>query len=90
MFQNGHLLADEPAGNPHSEQAGASRQWCRDLNAAGTTDIQVTHARDNARFGSRIVRLREGWIDSDDPAPVRAWSPRGRLPMIPGARLAFP
>ncbi len=66
------LLADEPTGNLHSDQAREIMQLFRTLNAAGTTVIQVTHSEDNARFGSRIVRLRDGWIDSDNAPPVRA------------------
>jgi ABC-type lipoprotein export system ATPase subunit len=35
--------------------------FCR-LNEAGTTIIQVTHSAENAAYGRRIVRLRDGWI----------------------------
>ena len=59
------LLADEPTGNLHSEQAREIMQLFRDLNAAGMTIVQVTHSEENARQGSRVVRLRDGWIDSD-------------------------
>ena len=34
----------------------------RELNAAGTTIVQVTHSEDNAKFGKRVVQLRDGWI----------------------------
>ena len=60
------LLADEPTGNLHSDQAREIMQLFRTLNAGGMTIVQVTHSEDNARFGSRIVRLRDGWIDSDE------------------------
>jgi len=60
------LLADEPTGNLHSEQAREIMALFRTLNAAGTTIVQVTHSEENARFGSRIVRLRDGWIDADE------------------------
>ncbi len=62
------LLADEPTGNLHSEQAREIMALFRTLNAAGTTIIQVTHSEENARYGSRIVRMRDGWIDSDAPS----------------------
>jgi putative ABC transport system ATP-binding protein len=32
------------------------------LNNDGTTIIQVTHSADNARYGNRIIKLRDGWI----------------------------
>ena len=60
------LLADEPTGNLHSEQAHEIMALFRTLNAAGTTIVQVTHSEDNARYGSRIVRMRDGWIDTDE------------------------
>jgi ABC-type lipoprotein export system ATPase subunit len=34
----------------------------KSLNDAGTTIIQVTHSEENATYGNRIVRLRDGWI----------------------------
>jgi ABC-type lipoprotein export system ATPase subunit len=32
------------------------------LNEAGTTIIQVTHSEENAKYGKRIIELRDGWI----------------------------
>ena len=32
------------------------------LNREGTTIIQVTHSETNAAYGSRIVRLQDGWL----------------------------
>jgi len=60
------LLADEPTGNLHSEQAREIMQLFRELNAAGMTIVQVTHSEENARQGTRVVRMRDGWIDSDE------------------------
>ncbi|HLZ44194.1 MAG TPA: hypothetical protein VKQ05_00780 [Gemmatimonadales bacterium] len=34
----------------------------RDLNAAGTTIVQVTHSEENAKYGDRVIQLRDGWI----------------------------
>ncbi len=56
------LLADEPTGNLHSSQGKDIMALFRELNAAGTTIVQVTHSEDNAKYGSRIVQLRDGWI----------------------------
>lgn len=60
------LLADEPTGNLHSEQAREIMQLFRTIHAQGTTIVQVTHSEENARFGQRIVRLRDGWLESDE------------------------
>ena len=56
------LLADEPTGNLHSSQGKEIMELFRELNAAGTTIVQVTHSEDNARCGKRVVQLRDGWI----------------------------
>jgi ABC-type lipoprotein export system ATPase subunit len=56
------LLADEPTGNLHSTQGKEIMELFRELNTAGTTIIQVTHSEDNAKYGTRIVQLQDGWI----------------------------
>jgi putative ABC transport system ATP-binding protein len=56
------VLADEPTGNLHSEQAREVMSLFRTLNAEGTTIVQVTHSDENASYGRRVVRLRDGWI----------------------------
>jgi putative ABC transport system ATP-binding protein len=59
------LLADEPTGNLHSEQAKEIMQLFRRLNDEGTTVVQVTHSEANAEYGSRIIELRDGWLFRD-------------------------
>jgi putative ABC transport system ATP-binding protein len=59
------LLADEPTGNLHSAQAKEIMELFKKLNEEGTTIIQVTHSEENAKFGSRIIELRDGWLYSD-------------------------
>lgn len=56
------ILADEPTGNLHSDQAKEIMQLFKRLNEEGTTIIQVTHSEVNASYGHRIIRLRDGWI----------------------------
>jgi ABC-type lipoprotein export system ATPase subunit len=60
------LLADEPTGNLHSDQAREIMRLFQELNAAGTTIIQVTHSEENTRYGRRILRLRDGWIEGEE------------------------
>ncbi|MCC6319777.1 MAG: ABC transporter ATP-binding protein [Gemmatimonadaceae bacterium] len=61
------LLADEPTGNLHSSQAREIMELFVQLNRQGTTIVQVTHSEENARFGSRIITVRDGWIVEDTP-----------------------
>ena len=56
------VLADEPTGNLHSEQAREVMELFARLNREGTTIVQVTHSEENAGYGRRVVRLRDGWI----------------------------
>ena len=57
------ILADEPTGNLHSSQAREIMELFKQLNDQGTTIVQVTHSEDNARFGGRIIRLRDGFME---------------------------
>jgi len=59
------VLADEPTGNLHSEQGREIMRLFKRLNDEGTTIIQVTHSEENASYGDRVVRLRDGWIADD-------------------------
>ena len=66
------LLADEPTGNLHSTQAKEIMELFRELNKQGTTIVQVTHSDDNARYGSRILELRDGWVTRDESVHTAA------------------
>jgi putative ABC transport system ATP-binding protein len=56
------ILADEPTGNLHSAQAREIMELFSQLNREGTTIVQVTHSEENARFGHRIIQLKDGWV----------------------------
>jgi len=56
------ILADEPTGSLHSSQGRMIMDLLAKLNREGTTIIQVTHNEDYARYGNRIIQLRDGWI----------------------------
>jgi putative ABC transport system ATP-binding protein len=58
----GLILADEPTGNLHSDQAREIMELFKKLNNEGTTIIQVTHSETNAQYGNRVIKLRDGWI----------------------------
>jgi putative ABC transport system ATP-binding protein len=56
------LLADEPTGNLHPDQAREIMELFKRLNAEGTTIVQVTHSQTNAAYGHRIILLKDGWL----------------------------
>ncbi len=56
------ILADEPTGNLHSAQGREIMEMFKKLNQQGATIVQVTHSEVNASYGSRIVKLADGWI----------------------------
>jgi putative ABC transport system ATP-binding protein len=57
------ILADEPTGNLHSSQAREIMELFKQLNDQGTTIVQVTHSEENASYGDRVIRLRDGFIE---------------------------
>ncbi len=59
------ILADEPTGNLHSEQGKEIMELFKRLNEEGTTIIQVTHNETWADYGSRIIRLQDGWMTEE-------------------------
>lgn len=58
------LLADEPTGALHSSQGKVIMELLEELNAEGTTVIQVTHNEDNAAYGNRTLQLFDGWLST--------------------------
>ena len=64
------LLADEPTGNLDSESSLEIMKLLRDLNRQGRTIVLITHEADIAAFASRVVRLRDGVIVSDQRQSV--------------------
>ncbi len=66
------ILADEPTGNLDSASGREVMRAFRELHAAGTTLIVVTHDRDVAEQADRIIEMKDGRISSDGPTKVRA------------------
>jgi putative ABC transport system ATP-binding protein len=63
------ILADEPTGNLDSRTSCEIMQLFRDLNDDGVTIVLVTHDQEIGDCAKRIVRVRDGKIVSDGPAP---------------------
>lgn len=61
------LLADEPTGNLDTKTSYEIMALFDDLHAQGNTILIVTHEEDIAAYTRRIVRLRDGMIEGDEP-----------------------
>ena len=59
------ILADEPTGNLDSRTSDEIMRLLRKLNDAGKTIIMVTHENDIAAWARRVVRMRDGHVESD-------------------------
>ncbi len=61
------ILADEPTGNLDSRQSDEIVQLLKELHGRGRTVIIVTHDPDVGRQAKRLITIRDGKIQSDEP-----------------------
>jgi putative ABC transport system ATP-binding protein len=61
------ILADEPTGNLDTKTSHEIMNLFDEIHRAGNTIIIVTHEEDIAQMAHRIVRMRDGVIESDQP-----------------------
>jgi putative ABC transport system ATP-binding protein len=74
------ILADEPTGNLDSKTSYEIMGLLEEIHQKGNTVVLVTHEEDIARHAHRIVRLKDGLVESDKlnddrilkPAAVKA------------------
>ena len=59
------LLADEPTGNLDSKTSVEVMELFGKIQSAGNTVVLVTHEEDIAMYAHRVVRLRDGNIETD-------------------------
>lgn len=59
------ILADEPTGNLDSKTSYGIMELFHELHQKGNTIIMVTHEDDIAHYAHRIIRLRDGLVESD-------------------------
>jgi len=69
------MLADEPTGNLDSKSGEEVMAIFQKLNRdEGITVVIVTHDVDIARHAARIVQMRDGLIERDEPVRERLWA----------------
>lgn len=67
------ILADEPTGNLDTKTSYEIMNIFESINNGGNTVILVTHEEDIARHAKRIIRLRDGLVETDMAnEPVKA------------------
>ncbi|MDX1462901.1 MAG: ABC transporter ATP-binding protein [Marinirhabdus sp.] len=59
------ILADEPTGNLDSKTSVEIMKLFDDIHAAGNTVILVTHEEEIAEHAHRVIRLRDGMVETD-------------------------
>ncbi len=59
------LLADEPTGNLDSKTSVEVMEIFGAIQSAGNTVVLVTHEEDIAKYARRVIRLRDGHIETD-------------------------
>lgn len=64
------ILADEPTGNLDSKTSLEIMNLFDEIHAAGNTVILVTHEEEVADHAHRVIRLRDGMVESDERKEV--------------------
>lgn len=60
------ILADEPTGNLDSSNGNEVMELLTELNEQGTTIVMVTHSEHDAKFSSRVVRMLDGQVVTEN------------------------
>ncbi len=60
------ILADEPTGNLDTRTSYEIMELFEEIHRQGNTVIIVTHEEDIARYAKRIIRIRDGMLESDE------------------------
>lgn len=60
------ILADEPTGNLDTRTSYEIMYLFSQIHASGNTVVLVTHEEDIASWAHRVIRLRDGMVESDE------------------------
>jgi putative ABC transport system ATP-binding protein len=79
------ILADEPTGNLDSKTSDEIMMLLTRLSHLGKTIIMVTHENDIAAWAKRVVRMRDGKVESDERNDHSRGGPAAHAaPTLPG------
>jgi putative ABC transport system ATP-binding protein len=65
------VLADEPTGNLDSSSAADVLELLSELHRSGRTVVLITHDAQTANTAQRVVRIRDGVVQSDEAVSVQ-------------------
>ncbi len=71
------ILADEPTGNLDSKTSAEVMHIFGKIQAAGNTVVLITHEEDIAGYAKRVVRLRDGLVESDRTSTFASYKEEG-------------
>ena len=71
------ILADEPTGNLDSKTSSEVMHIFGKIQAAGNTVVLVTHEEDIAGYAKRVIRLRDGIVESDRTSTFASFKEEG-------------
>ncbi len=67
------ILADEPTGNLDTKTSLEIMEIFKNIHDSGNTVILVTHEPDIAKYAHRIIRLRDGLIETDEVKTLKEY-----------------
>ena len=65
------IFADEPTGNLDSKSGGQVMEFIERLHIEGRTIILITHETYTAQYAERVIKLKDGLIESDNTTSKR-------------------
>lgn len=73
------IFADEPTGNLDSQSGLQVMEIFESLNDKGRTVVLVTHETQTAEFANRIIKIKDGMVESDKPIVANRHHRHGTL-----------